>query len=170
MTEPSFISWAFDPSVHDSHRFDSGEAELDYWLVNYAESAARARVARTFVWIDGDSRVVGYYSLSAHAVLRIEASPRIARGVPDPVPAALIAKLALHRQLHGQGFGRLLLADALRRIMRASQQGPAVRAIVVDASTTRGRRLYESFGFVQVPDGKPRMMVRASAVERALSI
>ena len=123
--------------------FDSGELDLDLWLRYHAATAARARVALTFVWVADDSHeVVGYYSLSAHAVPREEAPSRISRGVPDPVPAALLGTLAPDRSLHGQRLGGVLLADALACVIDASESGPAVRAILVDASTDRGRALY----------------------------
>jgi len=112
--------------------------------------------------------VVGYYALSAHAVPRGEAPSRIGRAVPDPVPAALIAKLALDRSLHGQRLGDLLLVDALSRVIEASESGPAVRAIVVDAATERGRALYARLGFVVAPGREDRMIVRAETIASAL--
>jgi predicted N-acetyltransferase YhbS len=166
---PRFGSAPLDPAIHDVTRFDCGEPDLDVWLRDHAAQAARARVARTFVWVEGDrSQVVGYYALSAHAVLRSAAPSRIGRGVPDPVPAALIAKLALDRSLHGQRLGDLLLVDALARVIEASEAGPAVRAIVVDAATAWGRALYSRFGFVPAPGRDDRMIVRADTVAIAL--
>ena len=162
---PRFVSTTLDPLVHDVDRFDCGEPALDAWLRDHAAEAAQARVARTFVWVAvGGHEVVGYYALSAHAVPRAEAPSRIGRGVPDPVPAALLAKLALDRSPHGQRMGDLLLADALIRVLEASESGPAVRAIVVDAATARGRALYARFGFVRAPGRDDRMMVRAETI------
>jgi predicted N-acetyltransferase YhbS len=165
----SFVSTPLDPSGHEVARFDSGEPELDTWLRDHAVGAARARVAQTFVWIAaGGHEVVGYYSLSAHAVHRAEAPSRIGRGVPDPVPAALLAMLALDRSLHGQRLGDLLLVDALTRVIETSESGPAVRAIVVDAATDRGRALYARFGFMPAPGRDDRMIVRAATIASAL--
>lgn len=113
---------------------------------------------------------MAYYALSAHAVVRGEAPSRIAPGVPDPVPAALIAKLALDRSLHGERLGDVLLADALERIISASAQGPAVRAIVVDAATKGGRALYQRFGFVPAPGRPDRMIVRAETIAAGLGM
>jgi hypothetical protein len=166
---PRFVSTPLDPSVHQIARFDSGEPDLDAWLRDHAMGAARARVAQTFIWVaGGGNEVVAYYSLSAHAVPRAEAPSRIGRGVPDPVPAALLAKPALDRSLHGQRLGDLLLVDALTRVIDASQSGPAVRAIVLDAATDRGRALYARFGFVLAPGRDDRMIVRAETVASAL--
>ena len=166
----TFVSVTLDPSVHDLSLFDSGEADLDAWLREGATAAARARVAQTFVWVrdEGDREVVASYALSAHAIPRAEAPSRIGRGVPDPVPAALLAKLALDRSLQGSGLGQVLLVDALQRILQASDHGPAVRAIVVDAATDAGRGLYAKFGFVAAPGRADRMLVRAETIAKGL--
>jgi predicted N-acetyltransferase YhbS len=166
-----FVSTALDPATHHVDRFNCGETELSAWLQDHASTAARARVAQTFVWLAGaeDRNVVGYYSLSAHAVNRMDAPSRIGRGVPGPVPAALIAKLALHVSLHGQRLGDLLLVDALTRVIDASTSGPAVRAIVVDAATHHGRALYARFGFVAAPGRTDRMIIRAETIANGLS-
>lgn len=164
-----FASTVLDPDLRDVSGFDSGEADLDLWLRDHAATAARARVAQTFVWVArGSQEVVAYYSLSAHAVPREEAPSRISRGVPDPVPAALLGKLALDRSLDGQRLGDVLLADALTRVIDASESGPAVRAIVVDAATHRGCALYARFGFVAAPGRDDRMIVRTETIARGL--
>jgi GNAT superfamily N-acetyltransferase len=166
---PPYSSSALNPAVHDVSAFESGAVALDVWLCEHAAAAARARIAQTFVWTEaGHASVLGYYAISAHAVPRVEAPSRISRGVPDPVPAALIAKLALDRSLHGQRLGDVLLADALDRIISASESGPAVRAIVVDAATDRGRALYARFGFVAAPGRDDRMIVRAETIAKGL--
>ena len=173
--EPTFASAVFDPALHDTAGFDSGQDDLDAWLRRSAPTAARSRVAQTFVWTSDDQgapveRVLAFYALSAHAIARADAPSRIGRGVPDPMPAALIAKLALDRSLQGAGLGGPLLVDALERILRAGQQGPAVRAIVVDAATAAGRSLYTRFGFVAAPGRDDRMIVRAETIAKALGL
>lgn len=169
-TSPIFVSIPLDPTIHDVTQFDCGQADLDTWLYDNAVTAARARVAQTFVWLHDDDSdvVVAYYALSAHAIPRAKAPSRIGRGVPDPVPAALLAKLALIRALQGRGLGEVLLVDALQRILLASDQGPAVRAVVVDAATDAGRALYVKFGFVAAPGRADRMMIRAETIAQAL--
>lgn len=168
---PTFVSIPFNPLLHTTDVFDSGAPDLDAWLRDSAATAARARVAQTFAWLrDQAPGVVAYYALSAHAVPRAEAPSRIGRGVPAPIPAALLAKLALDRTLQGKGLGEVLLVDALERILHASAQGPAVRAIVVDAATDAGRALYTKFGFVAAPGRAARMLLRAETAAKALGV
>ena len=70
--------------------------------------------------------------------------------------------------LHGQRLGDLLLVDALTRIIAAGPAGPALRAIVVDAETDRGRAHYARFGFVLAPGRADRMIVRAETIANGL--
>jgi len=168
-TELPYRSVTLDSGSQFIEQLTCGISILDEWLTNHAVEAARARTATTFVWIDGSASVKAYYCLSAHALRRSETSSRIGRGILEIIPAALIGKLALHSDLQGRGLGRVLLADALGRVIRASRRGPAVRAIVVDAATPAGQRLYAATGFTQVPGHSTRMVVRASSIEASLA-
>lgn len=49
-----------------------------------------------------------------------------------PVPAALIGRLAVSSEVQGQGIGRLLLADAVKRSLAVSEE-IAIHALVVEA-------------------------------------
>lgn len=74
-------------------------------------------MARTFVWIDADSspdRVVGYYSLTGHRLVRDDLPRSVGRGRPAEIPAVLIARLALDRSYQGAGNGGALLAEDWR--------------------------------------------------------
>jgi len=96
----------------------------------------RRRTARTFGWLDG-ARVVGYYSITAHVLDRAELPARIGRGRPERIPAVLLARLALDRGLHGSGWGSALLAEALGRIVVATDI-VAARFVVVEGERHRG--------------------------------
>jgi len=54
----------------------------------------------------------------------------------------LLARLALHLNLRGQDLGGVLLADALSRVVDATQQ-VAARVVVVGALTERVAEFYE---------------------------
>ncbi|UQX10064.1 hypothetical protein [Candidatus Mycobacterium methanotrophicum] len=85
---------------HRLDRFDSGVADLDRWLRNSAHIAALAGTAATYVLRRGDT-VVGYYALAMSAVTHDRAPSRLRRGMPDPVPAVLLARLAVDRSEQG---------------------------------------------------------------------
>jgi hypothetical protein len=52
----------FDRKTHRVDVFSCGEEILDRWLRAYAGQAQRRDAARTFVTIDPDRNIVGYYT------------------------------------------------------------------------------------------------------------
>lgn len=154
--------------VHDLSRFACGEGSLDSWLVGYARHAQSMRSAQTFVWHAGDGRVVAFFSLAAHLVVRADLPRRIARGSPDAIPAVLLARLALDASLHGEGLGGELLWDALTRACSAADIA-AARVVVVDAINERAALFYRHHGFVPVPDNPHRLVQKIADIKAALS-
>lgn len=170
--EPAYETQLLDPDRHlvDSFRC-GGDEGLDRWLQKSAAVESAKQVSSTFVWtLAGSNEVVAYYSLLAHAVTRGDLPSRLGRGVVDPVPAALIGKLALHESLHGQGLGGQLLRDALERLVVASRSGPAFRVIVVDAIDESAARFYEHFGFTPAPNRPERMLMHVQRAADALGM
>ena len=149
----------------DVDAFDSGVEALDRWLRSSAVVAQAAGTAATYVLCRGE-QVVGYYALAMSAVAHQRAPSRLRRGMPDPVPVVLLARLALDRSEHGTGLGGHLLVDALRRCVRGGHEFGA-RALVVDAINEDAARFYEHFGFRQL-DGS-RMWRRIADIEVSLN-
>lgn len=148
----------------DIDGFDSGIEELDRWLRSSARIAAAAGTAASYVLCRGE-RVVGYYALAMSAVGHERAPSRLRRGMPDPVPVVLLARLALDRTEHGTGLGGHLLVDALRRCVRGGHEFGA-RAVVVDAIDDDATRFYQHFGFH--PLDEARLWRRIADIESSL--
>jgi GNAT superfamily N-acetyltransferase len=158
--------------VHDLSRFASGQEFLDDWLRDHAAHADRMNTARTFVFHQGDRRVIGYYSLAMGRVQEEELPSPIARGGPRVVPVVLVARLAVDREVQGRGMGGELLWDALTRALAANALA-AARAIVVDALDERAASFYEHFGFIRIASVAPfplRLAIKMSSVERSLGL
>lgn len=174
MTDPqvAFHTQRFVADVHDVGAFDCGNVLLNGWLARAAAVEAAKQTSSTFVWTPAEepTRVVAYYALSAHAVVRADLTNRMRSGGMDPVPAALIGKLALDVSLHGSGHGALLLRDALERLVIASRTGPAFRVIVVDAIDDAAATFYQKYGFTAVPDQPHRLLIRVSQVSAAFGM
>ncbi|MGH8865202.1 MAG: GNAT family N-acetyltransferase [Burkholderiales bacterium] len=155
---------------HDRSKFSCGQAELDDWFRRRAGQDERRNVARVFVAVDSDLGVVGFHSLGAFK-LDLDVLPEeIARKLPryeNGLPAALIGRLARDLRVHGKGVGALLVADAMRRILGASQT-LGVLAIVVDAKNERAATFYEGFGFRRFPQRPNRLFLLASSATAAL--
>jgi GNAT superfamily N-acetyltransferase len=152
---------------HDTSHFNSDKPELDNWLQQHARATEARRTGRTFVWHD-NSQVVAYYTIAAHLLVREDLPRALGRGNPAQIPAVLLARLALDKTLHGQGLGGALLADALQRIVVATQT-VAARFVVVDAIDDAAHRFYEHHGFRAIP-GTLRLVQKISDVAAALEI
>ena len=154
---------------HDRAKFSCGQAELDEWFRRRAGQDERRNVARVFVAVDSSLGVVGFYSLSSFTLGFDDLPEEIARKLAkyDMIPAALIGRLARDARMRGKGVGELLLADAVRRILGASQS-LAVFAIVVDAKDERAAAFYEGFGFRRFPLHPSRLFLLASLAAAAL--
>jgi GNAT superfamily N-acetyltransferase len=161
-----FHSQALNPDVQRLDALNSGEPSMDTWLSEQASGAETRRVARTFVWTTEDQTVMAYYSLTGHRIVRDELPKSVGRGSPSEVPAVLLARLALDQSLQGQGLGGVLLADALERIVVATQT-VAARIVVVDALHERAATFYENYGFKRIP-GTLRLVQKVSDVAAAL--
>ena len=121
-----------------------------------------------------DEQVVGFYSLSMFT-LALEGLPaELAKKLPryEAIPAALIGRLARAEHSKGAGLGGLLLADAIKRVLAATES-IAAYAIVVDAKDASGQRFYEAHGFIPLPSGPGRLFLltatAASAAKAASS-
>ena len=71
---------------------------------------------------------------------------RSCRGMPDPVPVVVLARLGLDRSEQGNKLGGHLLVDALRRAVQGAEEFGA-RAVVVDAIDDQAAAFYRHFGF-----------------------
>jgi predicted N-acetyltransferase YhbS len=151
---------------HELDGFESGVATLNEWLKRRARRNEADGASRTFV-LCTDRRVVGYYSLAAGSVLHTAATGKVRRNMPDPVPALLLARLAVDQAWHGKGLGADLLADAVSRAIGAAET-IGVRAILVHAISDGAKAFYEKHGFRSSPIEPMTLMVTIDEAGRML--
>ena len=154
---------------HRRDAFSCGQPDLDDWFRHRASQDQRRNVGRVFAAVDDQLEVVGFYSLSAFTLALDELPEPIARKLPryDAIPAARIGRLARAQLVRGQGIGRLLLADAVSRIVSVGQS-VAVFAIVADAKDERAASFYRRFGFQAFPSRPDRLFLLTSTALAAL--
>jgi GNAT superfamily N-acetyltransferase len=135
---------------HVVDTFDCGSDELDRFLVRHAWAAQQAHTAQSYV-LAKDLEVLGFYSLAAASVTHEAATERTRKGVPrHPIPAILLARLAVDRSMQGKGLGAALLKDALLRSAQAADTIGA-RALLVHAKDEAAKSFYEHFDFEASP-------------------
>ena len=135
-----------DPAAHDRSHFDSGAPVLDDWLRRYAGQSRRRDTAATWVVTDLDGEVMAFASVAMTGLDRSAAPPTVAQNSPDPVPALLLARLAVDRRVGGIGVGTALVAHVLATAVELNVRA-ACRAVVVNALDAAARSWWQRLGF-----------------------
>ncbi len=154
-------------AAHDLPDFRSGNDTLDSWLRDHALAAQQMDSARTFLLVE-QRHILGYFSLTMGSVLRADAPHKLVRGLPAyPIGVALLARLAVDADHHGEGVGGLLLSEALRKAVAAGDAA-AARLVVVDAIDDAAARFYSHHGFLAVPEHPLRLYRRMKDIRASL--
>jgi len=136
----------------DRTSFRCGKPALDEWIEKYAGQSERSDTTRTFLALDELGFLVGYYATKACELDLDEAASVYGVGKRKyPVPAMLIARLAVSEVAQGQGLGGLLLYDALARLVTVSES-IGFEVVVVDALDHDASAFYRRYGFAQFQD------------------
>jgi len=141
------------------HRLDgltSGTASLDDWLKRRARANQISGASRTYVVVEA-GRVVGYYCLASGALALNDAPGGLKRNMPDPIPMAILGRLAVDQTWQGRGLGVALLRDAVERTQAASAI-LGIRGLLVHALSEEAKAFYEYHGFVASPS-RPMTLV-----------
>ena len=70
--------------------------------------------------------------------------------MPDPVPVAILGRLAIDKTYQGKGIGVALLQDAVIRTAKAAEI-VGIRGLLVHALSVESKAFYEHHGFVVSP-------------------
>ena len=150
----NFDFQALDKSF-DRDTFDCGSEELNNFLKAKARQNQKAGSNRTFVAVksdDSDKRVLGYYSLSMGEIDLSNLPEALRKKLPKhPVPIARIGRLAVDKSTQGQGLGKFILVDAMKRVQTASAS-VGVYALLVDAKDDQAKTFYKKYGFIELVD------------------
>jgi predicted GNAT family N-acyltransferase len=146
----------------DRRSFNSGDAELDRFLHQFASQYEKRNVGRTFIAMPtGADVVAGYYTL-ANSSVSFEAVPiKLPR---HPIPTLLLARLAVDVSQRGQRLGEFLLFDALRRSLDIAKNA-ALFAVEVDAYQT-AIPFYTKYGFQPFLDNAQHLFLPIKHVEQ----
>jgi GNAT superfamily N-acetyltransferase len=138
-------------AAHVLTAFESGVTSLDDWLRRRAMPNQVSGASRCYVVANADNRVVGYYALASGSLALSGAPGRVRRNMPDPIPMAILGRLAIDRSVQGMGLGAALLQDAVLRVRQAASI-MGIRGILVHAISGKARTFYEHHGFIGAVD------------------
>ncbi len=151
---------------HDLSAFACGNPELDDWLRIHARNAT-GQGTRTYVLLDEDDQVVGYFAVAPHTIERAQLAKKSARGAPEHIPAILLAKLALAEHLQGQHLGSELLVIALDTIVEAARRAGG-KFLVIDAIDDTAAAFYTRHEFEPMPADPHRFTRKLSTIAKAI--
>lgn len=90
-----------------------------------------------------DGRVVGFHGLASSSIEPASATTRVREGTGRyPIPVALLARMGIDLEEQGEGLGRSLMVDVLRRVNAAADH-IAIRALLIHAKDDEAKRFYE---------------------------
>ena len=78
------MTFRLEPLVdhHDLNGFDCGKPELDDWFRDHARTVT-GQGTRTYVRVDDDDQLAGYFSVAPHTMQRDQLSKKSGRGAPS---------------------------------------------------------------------------------------
>ena len=153
---------------HYLENFDCGSAVLNEWFRRRALKNQVSGASRTYVLCQGQ-QVIAFYCLAAGHILNADAPSPVRRNMPRQIPVIVIGRLAVDRQRHNQGLGRLLLRDAVLRTLQASTVA-GIRAILVHAKSEEATRFYTRCGFVPSPTDPMTLLITIKDARAILGI
>ena len=171
--KPSSSFIKLDKFVHNRRAFDCGEGELNHFLQQYAAAHRRRGTSITMVLPDreDESAICAWYTLTHVSMDKSTLPKELAKQLPSyPIPFTLLAQLAVHRDLQGQGIGETALIKALDYIYKANLLIPSW-AVVADALNDSVQGFYEKLGFraTNYPGHRVRLFLPMTEVEGMLA-
>lgn len=140
---------------HKKSDFSCGKEMLDNYLNKQANQDIKRKLSACFVIKEVETDLVkGYYTLSNNSI-PLELIPNeIRKKLPRSykvIPTTLLGRLAIDNKFQGQGIGKLILVDALKRSYELSKTIGSF-AVVVDPIDKNAERFYDKYGFIKLPD------------------
>lgn len=140
--------------------FQSDVPELLVYLQRWAlPHQERDPLGRTWLAIDhevpSEPRLVGFFTLAAVSLDRgLVTTGELDRLPRFPIPAVLLARLAVDRRVQRRGLGTWLLDEALERTIRLASEGPiGFRVLITDPKDENAARFYEKYGMQRLATG-----------------
>lgn len=148
-------------------KFNSGTEVLNSFLVRYALKNDELGIGRTFIALDNDDQISGYFTLATAQVAYKEIPEDYKVKLPKyPIPALRIARLAVSKDLQGKGIGKWLLAQAFTKIIQVADV-TGLYFIIVDAKET-SKSFYEHYGFQKFIDEDLSYFMLVDTVRKAI--
>lgn len=147
--------------------FDCGVDVLNEFLFRYASKNDSIGIGKTFLALDEDDSVAGYFTLASAQVRYEEMPEQHKMKLPKyPIPALRIVRLASRKDLQGKGTGRWLLSKAFIKAVQVADV-TGLYLIIVDAKEF-SKGFYEHYGFQRLEDEDLSYFMLVDTVRKAM--
>ncbi len=160
-------------SIRDIHSkadlkgFDCGIETLNEFLSRYSLKNDTLGIGKTFVALDEDKRIAGYFTLATAQVAYQDIPNQYRERLPKyPIPALRLARLAVSKELQGRGVGRWLLAQVFIKTVQVADV-TGLYFLIVDAKET-SKNFYEHYGFIKFNDKDLCYFILIETVRKAM--
>lgn len=150
---------------HDVESFACRHESLTRWLSQRALRNHNSGASRVFIVATSNGQVAGYYAIAAGSVSRDVAPGRVRRNMPEPIPVAVLGRLATSITHEGRGIGSGMLRDAVLRSQRLSTE-IGIRALLCHAIDEQAAAFYRHHGFLASPVEPLTLMLPLGSQER----
>ena len=148
-------------------KFDCEVEPFNTFLSGYALKNDELGIGKTFVAVNDDGKICGYFTLSTARISYKEIPDEYKVRLPKyPIPAIRIARLAVSKDMKGKGLGKALLKQAFMKIVQVSDI-TGVYFILVEAKET-SKTFYEHYGFIKLNDDELCYFMLVDTVKRAI--
>lgn len=164
----AFYNLIIEPlsNFHGRSGFKCGFESLDNYLKRQAGQDIKRHISRVYVaaYVEMPEKIIGYYTLSSLSIELKHFPEKFLRKLPKyPVPAALIGRLAVDKSTQGNGIGKMLLADAIKRTIAISNE-IAIYAVVVDAINDEAITFCQQYGFKSLGEETLRLFMPLKSI------
>ena len=163
-----YLAIPFD-SKHKKSAFTCGNTYLDNYLQKQAKQDIKRKLSACFVLSSEGNEIKGFYTLSNAGIPKALIPEDISKKLPrayESLPVTLLGRLAINEKNKGQGLGKLLLIDALKRSYEVSKVIGSM-AVIVDPIDEDAIGFYNKFGFITLPDSE-KMFLSMKTIEQLL--
>ena len=151
---------------HNRENFDCGKELLTNYLRTQAGKDIKRKLSACFVLSESGTGIQGYYTLSNNSISLNSFPEHIQKKLPksyNAVPTTLLGRLAIDKKHQGQGLGKILLIDALKRCYEISKEIGSFD-VVVDPIDEEAEKFYKKYDFIKLPTSQ-KMFIAAKTLQ-----
>lgn len=132
----------------DRSSFDCGNQALNDYLKKQVSQDIKKNLACCYLILSQEGEIAGFYTLSSSSIPLTSLPDKLRHKLRyNPIPAALLGRLAVDLKAQKKGLGRIILADAIKKIKTS---GLGVYALFVEAKDDRAKTFYVKHGFISL--------------------